>query len=276
MARPQKAGLDYFSHDTDASNDEKLEAMESSYGLAGHAFYFKLLERIYHQPNFELDISDAETIQILARKWRITVKTFNAMLETAVKWRLFDAGAYSSRRCLRSDGVQRRASTVVEKRDSMKRRYLDSKVEVSDAETIQKSDRNVAETIPPLIPLSPNNPLPPIVPLNKRKVKEKESKEERKKEVVGLLPDWIDKETWKDFLEMRKRLRASPTDKAIQLLIKDLENFKAGGDDPNKVLEQSIANSWRGLFPLKDKKGRDAGQSNPRKLPTRYTRPEEL
>jgi len=99
--------------------------------------------------------------------------------------------------------------------------------------------------------------------------KEKESK-------LYILPDWIDKQTWKDFLEMRKRLRASPTDKAIQLLIKDLENFKAGGDDPNKVLEQSIANSWRGLFPLKDKKGRDAGQSNPRKLPTRYTRPEEL
>ena len=52
MTRPQKQGLDYFSHDTDASNDEKIEAMEAVYGLAGHAFYFKLLERIYRQPRY--------------------------------------------------------------------------------------------------------------------------------------------------------------------------------------------------------------------------------
>jgi hypothetical protein len=49
MARPKKEGMDYFPHDTDAVNDEKIEALRLLYGNDGYAFYFILLERIYVQ-----------------------------------------------------------------------------------------------------------------------------------------------------------------------------------------------------------------------------------
>jgi predicted phage replisome organizer len=67
-----------------------------------------------------------------------------------------------------------------------------------------------------------------------------------------LLPNWIDKILWEAYMETRKKLKAPPTKKAVELIIKDLETFKNNGDDPGKVLEQSIKRGWRGVLPLKD------------------------
>ena len=66
-----------------------------------------------------------------------------------------------------------------------------------------------------------------------------------------ILPDFINKETWDAFLEMRKVKKAIPTAHAKALLIKELEKLKLAGDDPDEVLNQSIMNSWKGVFSLK-------------------------
>lgn len=131
MARPQKDGMDYFPHDSDAVNDEKIEALRVLYGNDGYAFYFILLERIYRTAEFELDISDAETIQILCRKVAITQEQFDRMLETALKRKCFDREAYELRGVLTSTGIKKRASVVQEKRETMRSKYK----KVSDAET---------------------------------------------------------------------------------------------------------------------------------------------
>jgi len=103
------------------------------------------------------------------------------------------------------------------------------------------------------------------------------------KKDIYIIPEWIDKELWDGFLEVRKQRKAASTDYALSLIIKDLEKFKAAGDDPNEILKKSIMNSWKGVFPLKggqDGKGRAIlGQSkaSPRQLPPRdsYTNPDE-
>ena len=73
----------------------------------------------------------------------------------------------------------------------------------------------------------------------------------REKKDVYEIPGWLNKETWDAFLEMRKAKKAIPTDRAKALLIKELEKLKTAGDDPNEVLNQSIMNSWKGVFSLK-------------------------
>lgn len=150
MARPKKEGMDYFPHDTDAVNDEKIEALRLLYGNDGYAFYFILLERIYRTAEFELDISDAETIQILSRKVGVSVEKFEQMLESALKRKCFDREAYESRKVLTSPGIKNRAGVVVEKRKKMQQRYQLSKNDVSspvsDEFLPQKPDRNAAES----------------------------------------------------------------------------------------------------------------------------------
>jgi hypothetical protein len=140
MARPKKEGMDYFPHDTDAVNDEKIEALRMLYGNDGYAFYFILLERIYRTPNFELDVSDAETIQILSRKVGVNEEVFNKILTTSLKRGCFDKELYEEKGFLSSPGIKKRATVVVEKRVKMRDKYsVDKDKVVSDAETPQET-----------------------------------------------------------------------------------------------------------------------------------------
>jgi hypothetical protein len=69
-----------------------------------------------------------------------------------------------------------------------------------------------------------------------------------KKKTIVLLPDWVDKETWEAFIEMRINKKKPPTERAKVLIIKKLEGLKNSGYDPNAVLEQSTINSWSDVF----------------------------
>lgn len=55
----------------------------------------------------------------------------------------------------------------------------------------------------------------------------------------------------KDFIEMRKANKKQMTDRAIELMLEKLEKLSDGDDSLKvKILEQSIANCWQGIFPL--------------------------
>ena len=61
--------------------------------------------------------------------------------------------------------------------------------------------------------------------------------------------------TWENFLLMRHSLKKPPTDYAQELALKQLH--KVDMEVAVKMLEQSIINSWKGIFPLKEiKNGR--------------------
>ena len=58
-----------------------------------------------------------------------------------------------------------------------------------------------------------------------------------------------------DYVEMRKEIKAKMTDRAVQLAIKKLNNLSGGDNDKAiAILEQSVMNSWKGLFELKEPK----------------------
>jgi uncharacterized protein YdaU (DUF1376 family) len=66
------------------------------------------------------------------------------------------------------------------------------------------------------------------------------------------LPDWVPEAEWIGFCEMRRRIRAPLTDRAKGAIIRQLEQLHARGHPPGRVLDQSTANAWRGVFELKD------------------------
>lgn len=91
------------------------------------------------------------------------------------------------------------------------------------------------------------------------------------------IPDFIDKGLWADFLEMRKKQKAPPTDRAIELLLKELGRLHHDGNNANEVLEQSIKNGWKGLFPLKgdNHNGKSGRNISSTRVEKQYTRPED-
>jgi hypothetical protein len=132
MARPRKEGMDYFPHDVHMSTDKKVKALRIMYGNDGYTFFNIALEMIYQEPNFELDVSDAETIQILASNVEVTTQKLSEMIATAVKHGCFDKERYTNDGVLTSNGILKRADVVTKKRVAMRDKY-DKKV--SDEET---------------------------------------------------------------------------------------------------------------------------------------------
>jgi len=89
-----------------------------------------------------------------------------------------------------------------------------------------------------------------------------------------VLPDWVPKEPWDGFAELRRR-KGPFTDRAKVLSIKKLEKLVQEGNDATEVLNQSVERGWTGLFPVKDKLPNDkkhAGKehANSRPAPSPY------
>ena len=112
MARPRKIGLDYFPHDTDAVNDEKLEMLMSEHGTAGYTFYFVVLERIYRSGIPEFDISSVEKRSLLTRKMHLTLPKFDRILKTALSLSLFNLEVYNRSKILTSAASVRNCSKI--------------------------------------------------------------------------------------------------------------------------------------------------------------------
>jgi hypothetical protein len=66
-----------------------------------------------------------------------------------------------------------------------------------------------------------------------------------------VIPEWVPAESWNHFIEMRTSMRKKPTQHAAKLLVEKLDKLRMSGQDPGDVLDQSTANGWMGIFPLK-------------------------
>ena len=94
--------------------------------------------------------------------------------------------------------------------------------------------------------------------LRNRPLKKNESTKEtltkeniQKKPPIVPQPDFVRKETWDAYVDHRKKIKKPLTDQAAKLIIKKLDEFRMSGQDPGKILEQSIVNGWTGIFELK-------------------------
>jgi hypothetical protein len=66
-------------------------------------------------------------------------------------------------------------------------------------------------------------------------------------------PEWVPDAAWQAFVEMRRKIRAPLTNHAAKLAVGELDGLRLVGNDPVEVLNQSVMNSWRGLFAVKSK-----------------------
>lgn len=65
-------------------------------------------------------------------------------------------------------------------------------------------------------------------------------------------PDWVPDSDWRDFEEMRRRIRKPMTDKARSLIVGELFKLRNRGHPPAEVLQQSIRNGWQDVFQLRE------------------------
>ena len=116
MSRPTKNGLDYFPHDTDMSEDEKIQKLEFKFGLQGYAIYNKILERVYRSDGKFIPADDDDFFYY-SGKWNIELSVLRAIMDYMVTIGLFPEGSFMS------EGVKRRICKINEEREKKRRQY---------------------------------------------------------------------------------------------------------------------------------------------------------
>lgn len=101
------------------------------------------------------------------------------------------------------------------------------------------------------------------IPNDRRKKEGKKGNKEKNTKKDFFPEDEKLNQAFADFVDMRKQIKAPMTDRAVGMAIKKLTELSGGNSDTAvKILEQSIMNSWKGLFPLKDNKASTQNKFN--------------
>ena len=88
---------------------------------------------------------------------------------------------------------------------------------------------------------------------NKEKDNNKKEKETNFDKIISAYTDNNElAETLKDFIKMRKTIKSPLTDRALKGILNKLDKFGNSDFEKIEILENSIMNSWRGVFELKN------------------------
>lgn len=79
-------------------------------------------------------------------------------------------------------------------------------------------------------------------------------KKEKKKEIKVFSDDAGLNQAILAFMDFRKNIKKPMTDRAVELLIKKLNDMTPMIDEQIEIINQSIMNGWQGVFPLKDER----------------------
>ena len=235
-----KSGLDYFP--LCCQQDDKLNLIEAEFGIKGSAVVFKLFQRIYGEQGYYCE-------------WNNEVDLL-----------------FSSRVCgLTSKGIQERYFIAVKRRkcvEIFKEYLLVSADQIpNNVSIISKNADIIAE----------NDSINGQTKVKKSKVNESKGNKKEIKEKVQSVRyaenDKLDK-TICDYIEYRNKIKSPMTEHAIELMIKKLDTLADNDDDRIGILEQSMINCWKDIFPLNKQKSRKT-ESPPPVKPTRFTNFEE-
>ncbi|APC41549.1 phage replisome organizer N-terminal domain-containing protein [Clostridium estertheticum] len=95
---------------------------------------------------------------------------------------------------------------------------------------------------------------------------DKKKKPTTKHSLNLLISDYTNNEELKNtiinFIEMRKAVKAAPTNKALTLILNKLNKLANNDNDKIAIVEQSIMNSWKGIFEIKEGKYGSSKQNN--------------
>jgi hypothetical protein len=82
----------------------------------------------------------------------------------------------------------------------------------------------------------------------------------------SALPEWMPLDSWAGYLEMRKKIKKAPTDRAVVLLIASLDKMRDDGQDIAAVLDKSTKSNWTDVYPIRDGQQARAGPGTPAKF----------
>ena len=85
---------------------------------------------------------------------------------------------------------------------------------------------------------------------------EKNNKKKKKSEFDDLIENYTEnlelRETLYEFIKMRKTIKSTMTSNALKLMLNKLDKLSEVDAEKIEILNNSIMNCWKGIFPLKN------------------------
>lgn len=115
MARPQKAGLDYYPLDVNIDQDDKIALIEAKYGIKGFGVVIKLFNKIYSNNGYYCNWD--EDIQLLfSKKVGTDFNQVGEIIKDAIRWKIFDEKIWKKYKILTSKRIQKTYLRAIYKR----------------------------------------------------------------------------------------------------------------------------------------------------------------
>lgn len=97
MARPQKETVDYFPHDSRASDGTTLTILDSKFGNDGYSFWFRLLERLSATPGHFIDCRNPAVWEFLQAKTHLNEDIVSSLLKLLAELGAIDKELWDSK-----------------------------------------------------------------------------------------------------------------------------------------------------------------------------------
>ena len=232
MTRPRKQTVDYFPHSAHVNSGKTIPALISKYGEKGYFFWFRLMELLALTDGHGYDCND-ELNWVHLQSYTMTNNEFltSEILEYLVKLQAIDSKAWQKKGIWCQNFV-----------DGISDVYRNR---VEDSPTYKGFLRKISEYSGITEVRNPQSKV------NQSKVNHTKVNE------VEVIPEMIDTKIFAAFKEMRNKLKSPMTAHAVVLIFARLEKLQnETGHDPNRILDQSIENGWKGVYPLKENRER--------------------
>jgi hypothetical protein len=115
MARSGKIGIDYFSHDVDIMQDPKIKVIKAKHGLLGYAVYIRLLEELYREKGYYLQISEDFNI-LFCDDNNLDYDVYILILNECIEKGLFDEKLHNKYSILTSWRIQKNYCDATQRR----------------------------------------------------------------------------------------------------------------------------------------------------------------
>lgn len=267
MARPIKKGLDYFPFDIDWKKGA-MEYLYCMYGILGVAVVKLSLEpRIYGGEGYFVEYNErsslifsnefGDQLSVVDTRDKKRPEIYDEIVQAAIEYGIFDKEMYKKYGILTSVDIQERYVRAKEKsqRVEMESRYL----LLSDV----KIPKNVdligvyGEETGVYYPENSTKESKVKKSIVKKSIVNKSKEEKRKNggydEILSVIEDEELKNLYYEFIKMRKLIKSPMTDRALITLIDKVNSLEPTNIEHRKqLLENSIVNNWKSVYPLKE------------------------
>lgn len=264
MARPQKAGLDYF--EMDCHPDSSFKMIQAEFGLKGIAIVVLLLQRIYGERGYYCDWNEDFARMFALENGLAELKLIDMVVNACIRQGIFSREMLERHGILTSEQIQRNYFRATARRKDVRfeKEYLLAGV-CPEIINVRNNCVNVCNNRVNVC----NNPQSRV----EKTIKEKKKSIEKKGAAGArppVIPDksiyhgsQIVEEAMRGMEEHRRKIRKPMTDRAALLMLQKLERAGCSAEEAAAQIDEAVERGWMSVFPEKDAEWRGGGKKRP-------------